>query len=75
MYGISRGSCYTCYPRVIYNRQTLRERKDVSECGKIAEGEQNPIWKDRERSVGLLGITVVHHVDEYLWCRGASLSR
>ena len=45
--------------------------KGVSECGKIMEGQWDPIWKDRERSVNLLGILVVHHVDEYLWCRGA----
>lgn len=74
MYGISR-RCYTCYPEVVYNRQPPRERKDVSECGKTAEGRQSPIWKDRERSVNLLGIPVVHHVDEYLWCRGVLLSR
>ena len=48
--------------------------RGVSECGKIAEGRQDPIWKDRERSVSLPGILDVHHVDEYLWCRGASPS-
>ena len=45
-----------CYPEVIYNRRPRGEKKGVSECGKIAEGRQYPIWKDHERSVNLFGI-------------------